>query len=149
MFSIAVPLIHAKGHDRGDEKQDPGNGFQGSPQHCCSFVGGQRFTYMTHGLLQSKKHATWNQWREKIEVTEYAIKCVFHLPSEGGDPLYISDSLVKQALTDVATWLFPNEPELKSVEIHPTKLVDHIVKYRDFGGPALDEDFCTMMFLWF
>jgi hypothetical protein len=34
MLSITVPLIHVKGHDRGDEKQDLGNGFQGSLQHC-------------------------------------------------------------------------------------------------------------------
>jgi hypothetical protein len=32
------------------------------------------------------------------------------------------------------------------VKIHPTKLVDQIVKYRDFGDLALDEDFCTRMF---
>jgi hypothetical protein len=39
---------------------------------------------------------------KSFEVTEYAIKCVFHLPSKGGDPLFISDSSVKEVLTDVA-----------------------------------------------
>jgi hypothetical protein len=60
----------------------------------------------------------------KIEVTEYTVNFVFDLPSEGGDPPFISDSLVKQALMDVATQLFPDEPEPKSVKIHPTKLAD-------------------------
>jgi hypothetical protein len=39
---------------------------------------------------------------KSFEVTEYTIKCVFHLPSKGGDPLFISDSSVKEVLTDVA-----------------------------------------------
>jgi hypothetical protein len=82
----------------------------------------------------------------KIEVIEYAIKCVFDLPSEGGDPLFISNSSAKQALMDVVAQVFPNEPEPKSVKIHPTKLADQILKYREHGDPELDEDFYTRMF---
>jgi hypothetical protein len=83
---------------------------------------------------------------KKIELTEYAIKCVFDLPSEGGDPLFITDNSVKKALTNVAARVFPDEIEPKSVKIHPTKLVDQILKYRDHGDPELDEDFCIRMF---
>jgi hypothetical protein len=50
---------------------------------------------------------------------------------------------------DVAAQLFPDEPELKSVKIHPTKLADQIVKHHDLGDPAFNEDFYTRMFLWF
>jgi EAL domain-containing protein (putative c-di-GMP-specific phosphodiesterase class I) len=39
---------------------------------------------------------------KSIEVTEYAKKCMFDLPSECGDPLFISDSSTKEALMDVA-----------------------------------------------
>jgi hypothetical protein len=58
----------------------------------------------------------------KIEVSEYAIKCMFDLPSEGGDPPFIFDSSAKQALTDVVARLFLDEPEPRNVKIHPTKL---------------------------
>jgi hypothetical protein len=71
---------------------------------------------------------------------------VFDLPSEGGDPLFITDNSVKKALTNVAARVFPDEIEPKSVKIHPTKLVDQILKYRDHGDPELDEDFCIRMF---
>jgi hypothetical protein len=71
---------------------------------------------------------------------------VFDLPTEGGDPPFISDTSVKQALTYVAACLFPDDPKLKSVKIHPTKLADQIVKYHDHGDQPLDEDFCTRMF---
>jgi hypothetical protein len=71
---------------------------------------------------------------------------VFDLPTKGGDPPFISDTSAKQALTDVAARLFPDEPKPKSVKIHPTKLADQVVKYRDHGDPLLDKDFCTRMF---
>jgi hypothetical protein len=124
MLSITVPLLHAEGHDRGDEKQDTWEGFPGNPQHHCLFVGRQRLSNMAHEPLQSRNHDTWNQWRRKIEVIENAIKCLFDLPSEGNDHPFISDSSTKQALMDVAARVFPDEPEPKSVKIHPTKLAD-------------------------
>jgi hypothetical protein len=49
---------------------------------------------------------------------------MFDLPTKGGDPPFISDTSAKQALTNVAACLFPDEPEPKSVKIHPTKLTD-------------------------
>jgi hypothetical protein len=83
---------------------------------------------------------------KRIEVTEYTIKCVFDMRSEGGYPPFIPDNSTKEAITDVAARLFLDESEPKSVEIHPTKLADMIEKYHTIGDLALDEDFCTRMF---
>jgi hypothetical protein len=83
---------------------------------------------------------------KKLQITEYAIKCVLDLPSDGVDPPLLPKDCPRQALTQVAARLLPDEPEPKSVKMSTSKVAETIFKYRTAGDSELDEDFCTRLF---
>jgi hypothetical protein len=56
---------------------------------------------------------------KQICVTEYSVKCVLGLPSEGGNPPMMTDDAGKKILTNVATHLFPDQPSPKGYQDKP------------------------------
>jgi hypothetical protein len=71
--------------------------------------------------------------RENIAVTEYAIHCVFGLPFRGDNHPIIINKSAKKILEQVASSLFPDNPESKFVKINPNKAAERIELYHTNG----------------
>jgi hypothetical protein len=82
----------------------------------------------------------------KIEITEYAIKCVFQIPSKDNDPPLGSDESAKNILADIVLCLFPEIAETKRFKILTKKVATIIHEYNTHGHPKLDDDLCMRLF---
>jgi hypothetical protein len=140
---VIAAIFHLKGADRADADDDCSEGVLNLAARS---LDDRDFLTWLMDMFNPEEMCINVGGGKKLEVTEFAIKCVLGLPSEGSDPPLASEDSAKEAYKEVAAGLFPDEPEPRSAQIHPTKVAEAIVKYRNDGDQELDDDFCIRLF---